>query len=117
MALVLGVWLDRFDHQVECLDAVDLACHTVGPIRLESQAFGEVKQAVDALGVVVQHDKHRARSVFDPGEQKQVIGAEVEHGEERAEGAGAGSSRPPRQHRCGVSRRTPPAGLSSQRGA
>src|SRR5712692_8441581 len=28
-----------------------------------------------------------------------------------------GSSRPPRQRRCGVSRRTPPSGLSSQRGA
>src|SRR5580765_7433428 len=26
-------------------------------------------------------------------------------------------SRPPRQRRCGVSRRTPPSGLSSQRGA
>src|SRR5262245_32109201 len=27
------------------------------------------------------------------------------------------SSRPPQQRRCGVSRRTPPTGLSSQRGA
>ncbi len=35
-------------------------------------------------------------------------------GEERA---GGRNSRPPRQRRCGVSRRTPPAGLSSQRGA
>lgn len=117
MSLVLGVWLDRFDHQVECLDAVDLACHTVGPIRREAQAFGEVEQAVDALRVVVQHDKHRARSVFDPGEQKQVIGAEVEHCEgerkEREQEAPAhlGSAV------VGISRRTPPAGLSSQRGA
>src|SRR6185312_11902638 len=30
---------------------------------------------------------------------------------------GSGNSRPPRQRRCGVSRRTPPSGLSSQRGA
>ena len=29
-ALVLGVQLDRFDHQVECVDAVHFACHTVG---------------------------------------------------------------------------------------
>src|SRR5438477_10875559 len=46
-----------------------------------------------------------------------MIGAEVEHGYVREKRGGSGNSRRPRQRRCGVSRRTPPAGLSAQRGA
>ena len=79
MPLMFRVGPDRFDHQVECIDAVDLACHTIGPIRHEAQAFGEVEQAIHALGVAIEHDEHGARSVFRPGEEKQMIGAEVEH--------------------------------------
>src|SRR6476660_2300550 len=45
-----------------------------------------------------------------------MIGAEVEHGEGN-ERAGVENSRSHRQRRCGVSRRTPPRGISSQRGA
>ena len=78
--LVLGVQLDRFDHQVECVDAVHFACHTVGIAWSEAKAFGEVEQAIHTPSVVVQHEQHRARSVFRPRDQEQVIGAEVEHG-------------------------------------
>ena len=62
------------------MDAVDLACHTVRPIEREAKAFGEVEQAIHTPGVVVQHEQHRARRVFRPREQEQMIGAEVEHG-------------------------------------
>ena len=80
MPLVLGVQLDRFDHQVECIDAVYFACHAVGSAWREAKVFGEVEQAIHTPGVVVQHDEHRARGVFRPRDQEQVIGAEVEHG-------------------------------------
>jgi hypothetical protein len=113
---MLGVGLDRFDHQVECTGAVDLACHTVGPIGHEAEAFGEVEQAVHALSVAVQQGEHRTGAIFRPREQEQMIGAEVEHGMARQKEREQ-SPRSPRQRRCGVSRRTPPHGLSSQRGA
>ena len=48
-------------------------------MREETQAFGEVEQAIHTLGVVVEHDQHRAGSVFRPRKQERVIGAEVEH--------------------------------------
>ena len=80
MPFELGVPLDRFDHQVECMDAVDFARHAVGIAWREAEAFGEVEQAIHTSGVEVQHDKHRAGSVFRPREQDEVIGAEVEHG-------------------------------------
>src|SRR6266849_10437198 len=51
-----------------------------------------------------------------PREQNEVIGAEVEHGEEGHRGGSRGS-RLYGQRRCGVSRPTPRSGLSSQRGA
>jgi len=63
MPLVLGVGLDRFDHQVECTGAVDLACHAVGPIGPEAEAFGEVEQPIHALGVAVQQSEHGARTI------------------------------------------------------
>jgi hypothetical protein len=52
-ALVLGVQLDRFDHQVECVDAVHFACHTVGIAWSEVKAFSEVEQAIHTPSVVV----------------------------------------------------------------
>ena len=63
---MLGVQLDRFDDQVECVDTVDFARHAVGLARREAEAFGEVEQAIHTPGVVVQHDQHRARGVFCP---------------------------------------------------
>ena len=78
---MLGVRLDRFDHQVECTGAVDLASHTVGPIRRDVEAFCEVEQPIHALSVAVQQGEHRTGAIFRPREQEQMIGAEVEHGD------------------------------------
>src|SRR5215469_14683649 len=78
--LMFGVQLDRFDDQVECVDVVDLARHAVGSIWREVEAFGEVEQAIHTPSVVIQHDQHRAGSVFRPRDQEQMIGAEVKHG-------------------------------------
>ena len=79
MPEVFGVRPDRFDHQVEFIGAVDLARYAIGLIRRNEQGFGEVVQTIDALGVAVLHQEHRARTVFRPREQEQMIGAEVEH--------------------------------------
>ena len=76
---MLGVRLDRFDHQVECTGTVDLACHTIRPIGRKAEAFSEVEQPIYALSVAVEHEKHGARAVFHPREQEEMIGAEVEH--------------------------------------
>ena len=76
---VFGVRPDRFDHQVEFIGAVDLARYAVGLIRRDELGFGEVVQTINALSVAVLHQEHRARTVFRPREQEQVIGAEVEH--------------------------------------
>src|ERR1035437_9115629 len=76
---MFGVRPDRFDHQVESIGAVDLARYAVGLVRLDELGFGEVVQTINALGVAILHQQHRARTVFRPREQEQVIGAEVEH--------------------------------------
>jgi glycine/D-amino acid oxidase-like deaminating enzyme len=55
----------------------------------EAKAFGEVEHAIHTPGVAVQHDEHRARGVFRPRDQKQEIGAEVEHGRNHKAGAEA----------------------------
>ena len=77
---MLGVRLDRFDHQVECTGTVDLACHAIRPIGRKVEAFGEVEQPIHALSVAVQQGEHRTGAIFHPREQEQMIGAEVEHG-------------------------------------
>lgn len=60
---MLRVQLDGLDHQVKRVDAVDLACNTVGPIRHEAQVLAEVEQAVNTLGIAVEHNDHGAGSV------------------------------------------------------
>jgi len=79
MPKVFGVRPDRFDHEVEFIGAVDLARDAVRLIRRDKLGFGEVIQTINALGVAVLHQEHRARTIFRPREQEQVIGAEVEH--------------------------------------
>ena len=91
---MFGVQLDRLDHQIECVHAVHLACHTVGTAWREAEAFGEVEQTIHTFGVVVEHDQHRTRGVFYAREQQQMIGAEVEHGIIRGT-EGAGAAKPP----------------------
>ena len=79
MPRVLGVQPDRFDHEVEFVGAVDLACYAVGHFGPEEQGFGEVIEPINALRVEVLQQEHRTRTVFRPREQEQMIGAEVEH--------------------------------------
>jgi hypothetical protein len=76
---VFGVRPDRFEHEVELIGAVDLARYQVGHSGPEEQGFGEVIEPVNALRVEVPQQKHRTLLVFRPGEQEQMIGAEVEH--------------------------------------
>ena len=76
---VFGVEPDRFDHEVEFVGAVNLACYRVGHSGPEEQGFGEVIEPVNALRVEVPQQEHRTLLVFRPLEQEQMIGAEVEH--------------------------------------
>ena len=82
---MFGVRPYRVDHEVEFIGAVDLARYAVRLVRRDELGFGEVVQTINALGVAVLHQEHRARTVFRPREQEQVIGAEVEHGEKGGE--------------------------------
>jgi len=76
---VFAVQLDRLNNQIKGVHAVDLACHAIGTAWDGAKAFGEVKQTIDTTGVAIEHEQQRARGVFCPREQEQVIGAEVEH--------------------------------------
>ena len=90
---MLDVQLDRFDHQIESIRTIDLACNAISSFGSEARAFGEVEQAIYALSVAVQHEEHCAVAVFHAREQEQMIGAEVEHGRKENE-SGSASSRP-----------------------
>ena len=104
---MLGVGPNRFDHQVEFIGAVDFARHAIGLARHEVVGFGEVMQAIDALGVAVEQQQHRTRPVLLPRKQEQVIGAEVEHGGKQGAGVSL-HSRPIGSAVEGFTRRTPP---------
>jgi hypothetical protein len=45
----------------------------------DAEGFSEVVQAITPARRVIFHHKHNARAVLGPREQKEVIGAEVEH--------------------------------------
>ena len=92
---MLGIWPDRFDHQVESIGAVDLARYAVCLIRLDELGFGEVVQTINTLSIAVLHQEHRARTLFRPREQEQMIGAEVEHGRSHEDCSGSGSRKLP----------------------
>src|SRR5271154_3714258 len=77
---MFGVQLDRFDLQIKSIGAVDFAGHAINLVGKEAQAFGEIKEAIYTFRVAVEHEEHGARAVFHPGEQVEMIGAEVEHG-------------------------------------
>jgi hypothetical protein len=65
---VTGVRRDRFDHQVEFIDAIDLTRHVLRLIRRNEQGCDEVAQTINALGVAVLHQGRRARPILRPGE-------------------------------------------------
>ena len=81
---MLGVRPDRFDDEVEFIGAVDLARYVVGHSGPDELGFCKVMEPVNALRIEVLQQEHRARRVFRPREQEQVIGAEVEHEGNRA---------------------------------
>jgi hypothetical protein len=76
---VLGVEADRFDHEIEPARAVDLASYAVGHSGPDELGFGEVIEPVDTPRVAILEQEHRVRRIFHPREQKEMIGAEVEH--------------------------------------
>jgi len=71
---MFGVRPDRFDHQVEFIDAVDLARYWVRLVRRNKRG-GEVVQSINALYVAVLHQEHRARSILRPRELDQLAQA------------------------------------------
>jgi hypothetical protein len=77
---MLGVDLDGGNHQVEFVGAVDVSRHAIEVVRREGLGFGEVIEPVDSLGMVVLHQKDGALLAFRAREQRQVVGAKVEHG-------------------------------------
>ena len=91
---MFGVRPDRFDHEVEFVGAVDLARYAIGHVGPDELGFGEVIEPVNALRVEILQQEHRARTVFRPREQEQMIGAEVEHGEETRSGEPVKTLRP-----------------------
>jgi hypothetical protein len=88
---VFGVWLDRLDYQVEFVGAVDLPEYAVVLARCGRVGFGEVMQAINTACRVIPHQQDNTGAVFRPREQKQMIGAEVEH--RRGPESGSRSSR------------------------
>src|SRR5690606_25951622 len=56
--------------------------HAVVLARREDVGFAEVVQPVDTTCRIVSHDEHSTGAVFLAREQEQMIGAEIEHGQE-----------------------------------
>jgi hypothetical protein len=109
---VFGVRPDRFDHEIEFVGAVDLARYAVGHVGPDEQGFGEVIEPVNTLRVKVQQQEHRARRVLRPREQEQMIGAEVKHGRNQKRRDSQETLRPIGSAVEGLTRRTPPFGVS-----
>ena len=74
---MLGIRLDRFDHQTQFVGAVDPARNVVVGAWLHGVGFGEVMQAINAVSRMVKDHEDRAGMVFRPREQSEVVGAEV----------------------------------------
>lgn len=75
--VVLGIRLDRFDHQIQFIGAIDLARNAVVGVWLHGVGFGEVMQAINAVSGMVEHHEDRTRAVFRPRVQGEVIGAAI----------------------------------------
>ena len=73
------VRLDGFDHQVQLVGAVDFPGHAPVLVWRDELGFAEVMQPIDAASRIIFHDEHNAGTVLRPREQKQMVGAEVEH--------------------------------------
>jgi hypothetical protein len=73
------VGFDGLDDQIEFVGTVDFAGYAVIAIRRDLLGFGEVMQAINPVRRVISHNEHSAGAVFRPGDQSEMIGAEVEH--------------------------------------
>ena len=82
---MFGVPLDGLDDQVQFVGAVDFPGHAVVFAWGDQVRTGEVVEAVDPAGRVVLHEEHDTAAIFHPGEQQQMIGAEVEHADKEPE--------------------------------
>jgi hypothetical protein len=71
--------VNRLDHEIELVGAVDLALHTIGHAGPDELGFGEVIEPINATCIAVLHEEHGVRRIFRPRDQNEVIGAEVEH--------------------------------------
>ena len=76
---MFGVRLDGFDYQVKLVGAVDFPGHAPVLVWRDDLGFAKVVQPIDAVSRIIFHDEHNTRTILRPREQKQVIGAEVEH--------------------------------------
>jgi len=75
-ASVFGVRQDRFDHQVESIDAADFtSSFGVRLIRRNELGFDEVVETINALGVAVLYQERRARPILRPRELDQLAQA------------------------------------------
>ena len=72
---VLGVRPDQLDHQVEFTGAVGVARITLRLIRRDELGCVEAVQTMNALGVAVLHQEHRARPKARPRELDQLAQA------------------------------------------
>jgi hypothetical protein len=72
---VLGVRPDQLDHQVELTGAASVARFTLRLIRRDELGCGDAVQTVNALGVAVLHQEHRARPKARPRELDQLAQA------------------------------------------
>ena len=108
------VQADRLDDEVEFVGAVELARYAIGRVGPDELGLGKVIEPVNPLRIAVPHEEHGIRRIFRPRDEDEMIGAEVKHGRE-----GGGAEGPTRLGSAvvGLARRTPPAGLRSQRGA
>ena len=59
---MLGIRLDRFDHEIEFIGAVDLARDAVVGAWLHGVGFGEVMQAINAVSGMVEHPEDHTTS-------------------------------------------------------
>ena len=76
---MFGVRLDGLHNQVEFVGAVDLARYAVIAMRRDLLGFRKVMQAVDPVRGVIFHEEHGAGAVLGPGDQDEMIGAEIKH--------------------------------------
>ena len=78
-----GVQLDGLDHQIEFVGAVDFPRNAIVLARSGRLGLGEVVEPINAACRVIPHEQNGTGAIFHPRKEEQMIGAEVEHEQER----------------------------------